>query len=224
MSKVLELKSVCKSFKTGDDTLEILKNVDFYLEKGEVVALVGQSGSGKSTMLHISALLLSHTSGSVRINSIATEDLSDSDKTLLRRKNFGFIYQFHNLLSDFSALENVMIPQLINKKSKMEAMKISKELLCCVGLSHRLSHFPSNLSGGEQQRVAIARAIANSPKIVIADEPTGNLDPGNSETVFRMMMEIVRKFGSSMIIATHNLEIAARADRKVVLENGTITN
>ena len=189
---------------------------------GEGVALVGPSGSGKSTLLQIAALLEQPTSGNVIINGLNTKGISDEERTKLRRENLGFVYQFHNLLPEFSALENVMIPQLLRKIPKKEAEQRALDLLNQVELSHRIHQSPKKLSGGEQQRVAIARALANNPTLIIADEPTGNLDPKNSEIVFDLLLNLVKKNGMSVFMATHNMDLATRLDRIVTLSDGKL--
>ena len=189
---------------------------------GEGVALVGPSGSGKSTLLQIAALLEQPTSGNVIINGLNTKGISDEERTKLRRENLGFVYQFHNLLPEFSALENVMIPQLLRKIPKKEAEQRALDLLNQVELSHRIHQSPKKLSGGEQQRVAIARALANNPTLIIADEPTGNLDPKNSEIVFDLLLNLVKKNGMSVFMATHNMDLANRLDRIVTLSDGKL--
>ena len=192
------------------------------ISTGESVALLGQSGSGKSTLLQIAALLEQPTSGSVIMNGINTRNISEGKRTQLRRENLGFIYQFHNLLSEFSALENVMIPQLICGVRQNEAEQRAKNLLAQVELSHRIDKSPKTLSGGEQQRVAIARALANSPKLIIADEPTGNLDPQNAEIIFNLLLETVHKNEAAVLLATHNVDLTKKLSHTISLNNGTL--
>ncbi len=219
---VLELKKVIKSFKQGSQKLEVLRGVDLDIHPGEVVALLGPSGSGKSTMLQIAGLLEQPTKGEIYLNGQKCSKLNDSMRTLLRRDYLGFVYQYHNLLADFDALENVLLPQLIAGKKRKEAEERAKWLLSRLGLEKRLKHRPSALSGGEQQRVAIARALANAPKLLLADEPTGNLDPKTSDIVFAELLNIVKETGLSALIATHNFDLAEKMDRKVTLHEGKI--
>jgi len=221
---ILELKKVCKSFEQGSQKLEVLKGVDLDIQPGEVVALLGPSGSGKSTLLQIAGLLEQPSKGEIYLNGQKCSKLGDAMRTVLRRDYLGFVYQYHNLLGDFDALENVLLPQLIAGKKKKEAEIRAKWLLSRLGLYKRLNHRPAALSGGEQQRVAIARALANAPKLLLADEPTGNLDPKTSDLVFAELVTIVKETGLSALIATHNFELADKMDRKVVLENGKIVD
>ena len=221
-SKILELQNIGMKFQSGDSFVEVLKDVNFSINAGESVALLGQSGSGKSTLLQIAALLERPTSGSVIMNGINIRDMSEEKRTKIRRENLGFVYQFHNLLPEFSALENVMIPQLICGATQKDAKQRAKNLLAQVELSHRIDKSPKTLSGGEQQRVAIARALANSPKLIIADEPTGNLDPQNAEIIFNLLLEIVHKNKTAVLLATHNVELAKKLSRTVELKNGIL--
>lgn len=218
----LVLDSVTRSFNQGEEQVNVLRHVSLAIQPGEIVALVGQSGAGKSTLLQIAGLLEPPSSGKVWVNGRDTSTLSDLEKTGLRRNYIGFVYQFHYLLPEFSALENVVIPQLIAGKSETAAKIRAEELLSSLGLSHRFRHRPKKLSGGEQQRVAIARAIANTPKILLADEPTGNLDYQTSNIVFGEMLKIVRETGLSALIATHNPDLAAKMDRTVLVKDGTL--
>lgn len=218
----LMLDSVTRSFNQGEEQINVLQKADLVIQPGEIVALIGQSGTGKSTLLQIAGLLEPPTSGKVFINGQDTSLLSDNEKTTLRRNYIGFVYQFHYLLPEFSALENVIIPQLIAGKNEAQAKDRAEKLLTDLGLGHRLSHRPKKLSGGEQQRVAIARAIANQPKVLLADEPTGNLDHKTSDIVFNEMLKIVRETGLSALIATHNPELAAKMDRAIRLQDGII--
>ena len=222
MSKVLELRNICMKFKSGDGFIDVLKDINFLLHSGESVALLGQSGSGKTTFIQIAALLEKPTSGEVIINGEYTANISDEQKTKLRRQNIGFVYQFHNLLAEFSALENVIIPQLICGKSKKQAVEKATFLLGQVGLIHRLNQSPKKLSGGEQQRVAIARALANDPKIVIADEPTGNLDPQNAEIVFDLLLKLVSHNDTALLMATHNIELSKKLSSTIRLVDGRL--
>ena len=218
----LELKNVVKTFKQGASKLEVLKRVDFAIAPGEIVALIGPSGSGKSTMLQIAGLLEKPTKGDVWLDGQRCSKLGDNARTNLRRDYLGFVYQYHNLLGDFSATENVALPQMIAGIGQKVANERAKWLLNRMGLGKRLSHRPSELSGGEQQRVAIARALANSPKLLLADEPTGNLDPRTSDGVFLELLSIVKETGLSALIATHNFELADKMDRKVTLRDGKL--
>jgi lipoprotein-releasing system ATP-binding protein len=219
----LELKGVQQRFRqAGNGWLEVIRHADLQLMPGEMVALVGPSGSGKSTLLHISGLLEHQVDGDVVIKGTPTRALSDDRRTALRRTTMGFVYQYHHLLPEFSALENVVIPQMIAGKSKTDARTRARFLLQRVGLGARLDHRPAKLSGGEQQRVAIARALANGPAIVLADEPTGNLDVHTADQVFEMLAQLVREDGVAAMIATHNLEIARRMDRAVTIREGVL--
>lgn len=218
----LSLKKVHKSFKQGSQTLEVLKGVDLDIMPGEVVALLGPSGSGKSTLLQIAGLLDRPTKGDIHLDGKKCSKLGDAMRTYLRRDYLGFVYQYHNLLPDFNALENVMLPQLIAGVNEKKAKEKAEWLLSRLGLERRLKHRPAELSGGEQQRVAIARALANAPKLLLADEPTGNLDPKTAEIVFAELLSIVKETGLSALIATHNFELADRMDRKVTLKDGKL--
>ena len=223
MDKILELRDVSKHFQSGNSVLEVLKNVNFVIEEGQSVAVVGQSGAGKSTFLQIAALLEKPTSGEILINGISTKKLSDEEKTKLRGENIGFVYQFHNLLPEFSALENVVIPQLIlGKIGKKQAFERAKYLLSTVGLESKFNQYPKTMSGGEQQRVAIARAFANEPKIIIADEPTGNLDPKTALMIFEMFLNVINQNNTAIIMATHNVELAKRFYKTVKIESGNL--
>lgn len=218
----LQLNQVTRRFIQGGQTLEVLKNLDLHLKKGESVALVGPSGAGKTTLLQICGLLEAPTSGTVKINDQVCENLDDFKRTLLRRHYLGFVYQFHHLLPEFSALENIILPQLIKGVTKPKARQQAEFLLDTMGLKHRLHHRPNQLSGGEQQRVAIARALINNPKVLLADEPTGNLDNATGEKVFAEMLALVRHNNLSALIATHNMDLAARMDRIVHLKDGIL--
>lgn len=219
---ILELRNVYRSFKQGNQTLQVLRGVDLEVAKGEIVALIGPSGSGKSTLLQLAGLLEKPTKGDIYIEGQKCSGASDSLRTELRRDYLGFVYQYHNLLTDFSALENVMIPQLIDGVKEKQARERAKWLLSKMNLEKRMSHRPSEMSGGEQQRVAIARALANMPKLLLADEPTGNLDPKTSDTVFVGLLDIVKETGLSALVATHNFDLADKMDRKVRLDNGQL--
>jgi lipoprotein-releasing system ATP-binding protein len=216
----LALRGVRRVFRQGDTQLPVLNGIDLTLHSGEIVALVGPSGAGKSTLLHVAGLLERPDGGQVLIEGRDCGGLSDEPRTQLRRRALGFVYQFHHLLPEFSALENVMLPQMIASVPRGTARDKASSLLERVGLGARLSHRPARLSGGEQQRVAIVRALANDPKILLADEPTGNLDHTTAEGVIETLLGIVRASGLAALIATHNLELAKRLDRIVALEDG----
>lgn len=224
MSEMLRLDGVEKGYNRGKPSeVVVLRGASVTIARGEVVALVAPSGAGKSTLLHIAGLLDTPDSGSVRLDGREMGGLSDRARTEARRAEVGFIYQFHHLLPEFSALENVVIPQLANSVAKAAAEARAMELLGKVGVAARAGHRPAALSGGEQQRVAFCRALANQPKLLLADEPTGNLDPATSDQVFGVLMDLVRSTGLSALIATHNLELAARMDRVVRLSAGQVT-
>ncbi|WP_169545598.1 ABC transporter ATP-binding protein [Sneathiella aquimaris] len=214
-NSVLKLEKVGRTFKQGPETLEILDNVDLQIKPGEIVALLGQSGAGKSTLLQIAGLLEPPTSGRVIIAQTDCTKASDKRRTEMRRDKIGFVYQFHHLLPEFSALENVMMPNLIAGISRSVSKQKATALLTKMGLEHRLSHRPAKLSGGEQQRVAIARALANDPALLLADEPTGNLDEQTAELVFANFMDLVRQHNVAALVATHNRDLAKRMDRIV---------
>ncbi len=221
-NNVLELSGVVKTYKQGKQTLEVLAGVNLTVRPKEIAALVGQSGAGKSTLLQIAGLLDRPTGGRIFINGEDISKASDDLRTHLRRDYIGFVYQYHNLLGDFSALENVMMPMLIAGKDKKAAAEHAAMLLDKLHLSHRLKHRPAELSGGEQQRVAIARALANSPKLLLADEPTGNLDPNTAEEVFGALLNVIKETGLAALIATHNMELAARMNRQYRLKDGVL--
>jgi lipoprotein-releasing system ATP-binding protein len=224
MSEMLELQGIEKGYNRGKPSeVIVLRGASIAVAKGEVVALVAPSGAGKSTLLHIAGLLDVPDAGTVMLGGREMGGLSDKARTEARRAEVGFIYQFHHLLPEFTALENVVIPQLANGVTKPEAEARALELLGKVGVAPRAGHRPAALSGGEQQRVAFCRALANGPKLLLADEPTGNLDPSTSDQVFGVLMELVRETGLSALIATHNLELAARMDRVVRLTAGQVT-
>lgn len=223
MSDPLELRAVSRSYKTGDATLNVLSGANLVLQPGEIVALVAPSGTGKSTLLHLAGLLERPDAGAVLVDGRDAGTLPDPARTAIRRDLIGFVYQFHHLLGEFSALENVVLPQMIAGKKRRDAEVRGRELLGMLGLSARMGHLPGKLSGGEQQRVAIGRALANSPRVLLADEPTGNLDVGTSGVVFDALLAAVRGQGVSALIATHNPELAARMDRRVTLKDGQIT-
>ena len=221
---VLELSQVTRTFGQGKRALEVLKGADLAVRAGEVVALVGPSGAGKSTFLQIAGLLEHPTSGDIKIDGQSCVGLNDDERTKVRRYNIGFVYQYHHLLPEFSALENVTIPQIIAGIDKQTAKSRGKELLEWMGLSERFDHRPGQLSGGEQQRVAIARALSASPRVLLADEPTGNLDPETANGVFDLLMHLARGAGLAALVATHNPELAQRMDRIVKVENGVLVS
>jgi len=216
------LHGIGRQFHQGDSTLDVLKGAELAVWAGQSVALVAPSGAGKSTLLHIAGLLEQPDAGEVYIDAVATSQLTDLARTRIRRTEIGFVYQFHHLLPEFSALENVVLPQMIRGLSRREATARAAELLSYLGLKDRLSHRPAELSGGEQQRVAIGRAVANAPRILLADEPTGNLDMHTAEHVFATLNQLVRASGLAAIIATHNLDIAAQMDRRVTIRDGVV--
>jgi lipoprotein-releasing system ATP-binding protein len=218
----LILDGIVRTFRQGERDLHILRGAGLRLAPGEVVALVGPSGAGKSTFLHIAGLLERPDGGEVTVAGEACGGLSDERRTALRRNAIGFVYQFHHLLPEFSALENVVVPQMIAGVARAKARVRGRELLGMVGLAERESHRPAKLSGGEQQRVAIARALANAPSVLIADEPTGNLDQETAERVFDLLLKLARETGVAALIATHNPDLAARMDRTLVLRNGVL--
>ncbi|AZG75921.1 ABC transporter ATP-binding protein [Methylocystis rosea] len=219
---VLEFRSIARHYREGEARLDILMDVNLSIYPGETVALLAPSGAGKSTLLHIAGLLERQDGGEVLIANAPTSRMSDPERTRLRRATVGFIYQFHHLLPEFSALENVALPQMINGLSANEARLRAQQLLDYLRLGPRASHRPSELSGGEQQRVAIARAVANAPHLLLADEPTGNLDPRTAEHVFGTLLALARSTGLAALIATHNLELAKQMDRRVTLRDGRI--
>ena len=219
---VIYLHEIKRRYRQGEAELTILDGAKLALWAGQSVALVGPSGSGKSTLLHITGLLESPDDGEVYVAGAPTSQLSDIDRTSIRRTDIGFVYQSHRLLPEFTALENVMLPQMIRGLKRAETIKRSTEILSYLGLGERITHRPSELSGGEQQRVAIARAVANAPRALLADEPTGNLDPNTAEHVFNALMQLVKATGVAMLIATHNMELAGRMDRRVSLVEGKV--
>lgn len=222
MSNIVELNNVRRQFVQGDVTIEVLRGVDLTVGAGEMVALLGPSGSGKSTLLQAVGLLEGGFSGSIKLDGEEVGDSSVDRQTEIRRQKLGFVYQFHHLLPDFDALENVVLPQLIADATPEVAEQRATYLLSQLGLSERLHHRPSKLSGGEQQRVAVARALANRPKLVLADEPTGNLDENTADRVLAEFMALVRDEGSSALVATHNERLAAKMDRVVRLHDGRL--
>jgi lipoprotein-releasing system ATP-binding protein len=219
---VVYLHDIKRQYTQGETKLTILDGAKLALWAGQSVALVAPSGSGKSTLLHIAGLLESPDAGEVYIGETATSGLSDAERTRIRRTDIGFVYQSHRLLPEFTALENVMLPQMIRGLKRSETVKRAREILAYLGLDDRVTHRPAELSGGEQQRVAIARAVANAPRVLFADEPTGNLDPHTADHVFNALMQLVKATRVAMLIATHNMELADRMDRRVSLENGQV--
>ena len=222
MSDPLELRAVSRTYRTGDANLQVLRAADLTLKPGEIVALVAPSGTGKSTLLHLAGLLERPDAGAVFVDGRDAGALPDPARTAIRRDAIGFVYQFHHLLGEFTALENVVLPQMIAGKRRREAEVRGRELLGTLGLAARAGHLPGKLSGGEQQRVAIARALANAPRVLLADEPTGNLDVGTSGVVFDALLGAVRGQGVAALIATHNPDLAARMDRRVTLRDGQV--
>ncbi|WJY18490.1 ABC transporter ATP-binding protein [Alteriqipengyuania flavescens] len=221
-SPVVELRGLTRSFEQGGVRIDVLRGIDLVIQPGEIVALLGPSGSGKSTMLQAVGLLEGGFGGSIRIAGEAAEKMDGDERTRLRRDHLGFVYQFHHLLPDFNASENVVLPQLVAEVPKDAAEARAGELLTSLGLGHRLDHRPSQLSGGEQQRVAVARALANKPRLVLADEPTGNLDEHTSDKVLEQFLALVRGEGSAALVATHNERLAAKMDRVVRLHDGVL--
>ena len=224
MSEVLRLAGISKGYKLGQaGEISVLSGVDLALSAGEVCALVAPSGAGKSTLLHIAGLLDTPDAGTVTIDGADLTGETDRVRTRARRQRIGFVYQFHHLLPEFSALENIVLPQRANGVATGAARSRGEDLLTRVGLAHRLDHRPAEMSGGEQQRVAFCRALANAPRLLLADEPTGNLDPGTSDGVFATLTDLVRETGMAALIATHNLDLAGRMDRMVRLDGGVLT-
>ncbi len=222
MNEVLAVKGLTRSFRQGGVTIDVLRGIDLKVRRGEIVALLGPSGSGKSTLLQAVGLLEGGFEGSIRIAGEEVAELGDGNRTRVRRDTLGFVYQFHHLLPDFTALENVVIPQLVKGASRGEADERARSLLATLGLADRVSHQPSKLSGGEQQRVAVARALANRPALVLADEPTGNLDEATADIVFAEFLRLVRDEGSAALVATHNERIASKMDRVLRLHEGVL--
>ncbi len=221
-SFVLELKNIARTYKTDSESLTVLRGVDLTLAPGEIVALVAPSGSGKSTLLHLAGLLEKPDGGAVIINGADAGKLADTERTGIRLNTIGIVYQFHHLLAEFSALENITLPQMITGKSEQAAKTRARELLEKFGLAARENHLPGKLSGGEQQRVAIARALANKPALLLADEPTGNLDVATADVVFNELLRVVRSENVAALIATHNPDLAKRMDRQLTLVNGKL--
>jgi len=224
MSEALRLAGVTRTYPQGSGTLEVFRGIDLTLRQGELVALVGPSGSGKSSLLHMAGLLEAPTSGEVYVMGAAASTLPDAERTRIRRDTIGFVYQAHHLLPEFTALENVVMPQRIAGRPRAQCERDARHILSHLGLGERLTHRPAQLSGGEQQRVAIARALANRPRILLADEPTGNLDSRTSGGVFEALIDLVRSEGLAALVATHNLELAARMDRALVLHEGRLVD
>lgn len=223
MSKnVLELIKITKDFSQGDQKISAIRDANLAIKKGELVALIGPSGSGKTTLLQIAGLLDSATSGQILINEIDASKSDDKTRTEIRKNHIGFVYQFHHLLPEFSALENVALPLLIQKKTREESFKTAQKILEEVGLSNRLNHKPAELSGGQQQRVALARAVVSKPSLILADEPTGNLDSELSEKIFDLLQSLVKNYDIGCLVVTHNLELAKKADRIVLIKDGVI--
>lgn len=221
---LLVLDRVVRRYRQGETSLEVLNGASATIASGEVVALIAPSGTGKSTLLHVAGLLERPDGGEIFLDGQPTVGLSDEARTALRRNHVGFVYQFHHLLPEFTALENVVLPQLIRGLPRAKARERAAELLSYLGLGERLSHRPAELSGGEQQRVAIARAVANAPRLLLADEPTGNLDPTTSAHVFRTLTTLARASGLAAIVATHNLDLAATLDRRITLSDGVLVD
>ena len=219
---VLVCRSIVRQFREGDSTLEVLRGVDLTVREAERLAIIGTSGSGKTTLLQIMGGLDDPTSGEVHVNGQSIANIDEKDKSALRNQFIGFVYQFHHLLPEFSAKENVAMPLLIRRLRKDEAMQQAAELLSRVGLGERLDHKPGELSGGERQRAAVARALITRPKLVLADEPTGNLDAGNGQHVLQLMLELNQELSTSLVIVTHDHSIAGQMDRVLVLEDGRL--
>ncbi len=222
MSNALDIVGLTRAFHQGEETIHVLRGVDLYVAPGEIVALLGPSGSGKSTLLQAAGLLEGGFEGSICIGGAEVGLLNGDDRTTIRREKLGFIYQFHHLLPDFDASENVILPQIVRGLAMSDAKARADALLGQLGLSHRLTHRPSQLSGGEQQRVAVARALANQPLLILADEPTGNLDEATADVVFAEFLRLVREEGSAALVATHNERLAARMDRVLRLHDGKL--
>ena len=219
---VLSVRDIKKTFIEGGQPLHILRGGGFDLHKGEIIALVGPSGSGKSTLLQCVGLLDKPTAGSILVAGTPVQKMDDEMRTLMRRRKIGFVYQRHNLLSDFTALENVVLPMLANGVKEEVANEKAMKLLRAANVAHRASHLPGEMSGGEQQRTAVARALANNPEILLADEPTGSLDPAHATTVFDLLMDLVRKNKMAMLFVTHDMNLASRADKKITIKDGFV--
>lgn len=222
-NKILILENISKSYKQNEGSLEVIKDSSLFVKSKESVAFVGPSGSGKTTLLQICGLLDTPTSGDIYINNQNIKNLTDIQKTIVRRDNIGFVFQFHHLLPEFSILENVILPGLVkNTEKKKEIEKRAKDILDDLGLSSKINNRPYQLSGGERQRVAIARAIINNPLIILADEPTGNLDPENADIVFNLLLKIVHNYNSSLLMVTHNIDLAKKLDRMITIKDKKI--
>ncbi len=219
---VMSVRDIKKTFIEGGQPLHILRGGGFDLHRGEIIALVGASGSGKSTLLQCVGLLDRPTSGSIMISGASVQKMDEDMRTQIRRKKIGFVYQKHNLLSDFTALENVMLPMLANDCNETDAHTRALKLLRAANVAHRANHLPGQMSGGEQQRTAVARALANTPDILLADEPTGNLDPNHAMTVFDLLLDLVRKNKMAMLFVTHDMTLAQRADKIITIQNGIV--
>jgi lipoprotein-releasing system ATP-binding protein len=224
MQTVLKLLNIEKNFFQADQKIEVLKGINLEIKKGELVALIGPSGSGKTTLLQIAGLLDSATSGQILIGGIDSSKANDKTRTKIRKNHVGFVYQFHHLLPEFSALENVALPLLIQEKSRKEAFEIAEKILAEVGLSNRLNHKPSELSGGQQQRVALARAVVTKPSLILADEPTGNLDSEFAGKIFELLQNLVKTYQIGCLVVTHNMELAKKADRVVSIKDGVVSD
>ena len=223
MTELLRCEQINKFYDEGSQKVQVLKDVNFTMNKGELVAIVGSSGSGKSTLLHTLGGLDQPSSGNVYINGQSLQKLSANQLAHLRNQNLGFVYQFHHLMADFSALENVMMPMLIGKQNKSEARDRAEKMLQAVGLSHRIAHRPSALSGGERQRVAIARALVNKPALVLADEPTGNLDQKTTESIFDLIKQLNHEQNTAFLLVTHDLALADKLSRRLIMRDGVLS-
>ncbi|MDG2186719.1 MAG: ABC transporter ATP-binding protein [Hyphomicrobiales bacterium] len=219
---ILSLDNISRTFIQGDNSIKVLDKVNLFVRRGEIVSLIGSSGSGKSSLLHIAGLLEVPDSGEIRINDIKFSQMSEKQRTISRRNSIGFIYQFHHLLSDFSAIDNITIPMLIAGHQKSYAINKAEELLNKLELLNRKNHLPSQMSGGEQQRISIARALANSPNILLADEPTGNLDAKTADIVFNQFLSLAKDENMAVILATHNIKLSEKSDRVISLKNGSL--
>ena len=219
---VLSVRDIKKTFIEGGQPLHILRGGGFDLHRGEIIALVGPSGSGKSTLLQCVGLLDKPTGGSILLTGVPVQKMDDEMRTMMRRRKIGFVYQRHNLLSDFTALENVMLPMMANGVDERSAMARAMKLLRAANVAHRASHLPGEMSGGEQQRTAVARALANNPEILLADEPTGSLDPSHAASVFDLLLDLVRKNKMAMLFVTHDMNLASRADKKITIHDGIV--
>ena len=219
---VLSLSGISRIYTQGDNKIDVLKNIDLNVNRGEIISLIGSSGSGKSSLLHIAGLLEQPDAGDITINGVKFSKMKDQDRTISRRHSIGFIYQFHHLLSDFSAIDNIIIPMMIAGQDKSYSQERAMMLLSKLGLEDRKDHLPSQLSGGEQQRVSIARAIANKPDLLLADEPTGNLDSKTADIVFEQFISLVRQENMSVLLATHNIKLSEKSDRVILIQNGEL--